>query len=242
MKKTIIVILSIIAALIVIIGASKNILLTKALKKAIEYSTGLEANADVNLSILKGSLDIKDLELFNPPEFQDRIMIHIPRIFVKCSISTLLKKPLVLENLQLIVSELNVIKNKNGKFNIQTFKETSAKKGKKTTTNTSKPFKIKIARLKLKIGAVTYKDYTQTPPAIKKLKIDIEKNLENVTDISQLTKTITKEVLLKIAIKGLAQINTRNLNNKVKNMAVKTNFIKSQEGTKKLKNLFKNPF
>lgn len=237
MKKILIVILIVITLIITIIWTGKDILLTNFLKNTIKNSIRLESEANVHLSILANSLSVKDLKLFNPPEYPDRIMMYIPEIFIKFNIRDLLKKTICLEKVDLNLAELNVVRNSDGKVNIETLRI----KTKKQPVKKTKVPSIKITSLNLKIDKATYSDYTKTPPEVKEFDVNLEEEIKNITNIEELVKIIIQRTLLKTAIGKLAEIDVDEIKKKAKDI-VKEGLEspeKTEEAVEKLKDLFK---
>lgn len=197
--------------LIVIVVVGKNIIVRAAVTKGVKVVTGLNMRIDsVNIGIANTLLGIKGLVLYNPPSFEDKVMMDLPEIYVDYDLGAFFKKNVHLSELRLNLKEFVVIKNKQGILNIDSL--TAVQTGKKTeTVKTQEPkaqpaekIQIQIDLMKLKIGKVIYKDYSNGgKPLIRTLNLNIDEEYENITDPEAVVRIIVVKVLTNQALAGL---------------------------------------
>ena len=207
MKKIALIILVILVA----IGFSKDFLLKISVEKGAEIATGLPLKiGSFHLGVFNGRVDIKDLKVYNPKGYQDKVMVDIPEIYVACSLPALFNKKIHVQDVRFHLKEFNVITNKNGEVNLNTIKvlsQGSGTKGSGETSQTTGPApQIQIDNLTLKVGKVTYKNYSVTPAETREFNININEHYENIANTNALISLIIFKTLAKTSIAGLTNI------------------------------------
>ena len=207
MKKLIIIIIAILAVLLVL-SFSKNMVAKSAISAGVKAMTGLKLSMrSMNVGIFRTLIDIKGLNLFNPRGFPDKLMVDMPEIYVNYDLGAFLKRKVHLKEVRLDLREFVVVKNKDGKLNLDSLKVVQAEKGEVPAEKKEKAAmpEFQIDVLKLKIGKVVYKDYSQgTPPMVKEYNININEQYTNITDPHSLASLIMVRALMNTAISNLA--------------------------------------
>jgi len=207
MKKMRIIII-VLLVLLVSITIAKNIIAKAAITAGVKAITGLRLSmGSMSVGILRTLIDIKNLELYNPPEFPERLMVNMPEIYVDYDLGAFLNKRIHLEELRLNLKELIVVNNERGQLNLNALKVVKAKREGKPAQEAEKAKmpEIQIDKLDLKIGKVIYKDYSSaSAPMVKEFNVDIDEHYENITDPNALVKLIVNKALAKTAIRHLA--------------------------------------
>jgi len=211
MKKIIVRIVIIATAIAVIFAVGKNIIVKKAVTEGVKVITGLTLSIDeMNVGIIKTLIGISELKLYNPQGFEDTLMADIPEIYVDYDLAAFFKKKVHLEEVRLDLKEFIVVKNKQGQLNIDSLKamqEQEEGKPKKEKKDSIEKIKIQIDILKLKIGRVIYKDYTDKKGvAVKEFNVNIDAEYKNITDPGKLVKLIVAKALVNTTISQMANI------------------------------------
>ncbi|MBU1146725.1 MAG: AsmA family protein [Candidatus Omnitrophica bacterium] len=201
---------SIIIIIVVILIASiftKNIIAKTVVSTGVRAVTGLKLDMkSFNIGVFRSAIDINNLRLFNPRQFEDRLMIDIPEIYVDYDLGALLTKKVHLEEVRLNLNEFIVVKNKEGELNLDSLKavkeqKETAKKSPKKKTKTSN---LQIDVLELKIGRVIYKDYyNRATPSVREYKVNINERYENIDDPKKLANLIVLKALMNTPIANL---------------------------------------
>ena len=176
----------------------------------------------MNIGLVKTLIDIEELKLYNPKGFEDPVMVDIPQVYVNYRMGAFFKKEVYLEEVRLHLKEFVVVKNKEGKLNLDSLTSIGAAKEakegaeekKETTKDKSKaPLpKIKIDLLKLKIDKVYYKDYSQgDTPTVKEFDVNIDATYENITDPQALVNIIVIKALANTTISSLTNFDLGSL-------------------------------
>src|SRR5262245_31947828 len=128
MQKTVkIVIIAVVA--LVVLGVVKNTLAQTVITGAISKAAHVHVRiGSTNVGLLSSKIDIKNLKVQNPAGFPDRLMIDVPRIFIHMDVPGLFKGQAHFHEVVLDLKEMTVVKNKDGKLNVDAVKPTSEEK------------------------------------------------------------------------------------------------------------------
>ncbi len=210
MKKTVIIILSIFAVLIVLYFG-KNIIAKKSLSGGVRIMTGLELSIkSMNVGILNTLIGINGLQLFNPPGFVDKLMVDLPEVYVDYNLGAFIKGKVHLEEVRLDLKEFSVIKNEKGELNLDSLRVVKEKKEEKVEGEEEKTKmpELQIDILELKIGKVVYKDYSKgTPPKVREFNVNIDERFENITNPRTFISLIIVKALKNTVIARLTNFN-----------------------------------
>jgi hypothetical protein len=117
--RWVIVVLGVVLALLIAALLSRDIVLKSLATRGIEEETGLRAViGELTTTLGSGALHVRDLKLYNPPEFGGELMADIPEIFVNIDADQAANGKLHFRNLKLTLSELNIVKNAAGRLNL----------------------------------------------------------------------------------------------------------------------------
>jgi uncharacterized protein involved in outer membrane biogenesis len=211
MKKLGIVV-GIIVVVFVLLLVFKNILIKLAIETGTKKATGLELTiGTMDVGLLASSVDITDMRLLNPAGFPDKVMIDIPKLFVDVELASFFKHRAHIETLELNLKELVVERNKERKLNINALTALGQKKqgGKKPAEQKEEQGKkapqVTIDKLILKIGKVTYKDYSLgETPFTKTFTSGVNEVYRDVTDLNKLVILIIVRALQGTGVAQLA--------------------------------------
>jgi hypothetical protein len=90
-----------------------------AVEKQIERQSGIKAKIGYfHLGLRQSSVTIKDLKLYNPPEFGGTLFLSIPEIHAEIDPEAAKKGELHLTLLRFNLGELDIVKNEAGQTNI----------------------------------------------------------------------------------------------------------------------------
>ena len=208
--------------LVVLVGFAfmKNTIAKSVLSAAVTTVTGLRTGiGSVSLGILNTRLGIKNFKMHNPGGFKDREMISIPEVYVDYNLSDILQGDNHIEEMRLNLEHLTVVKNEKGLINIEqikTVKQSKAKKSaspeekakaKKEAAKTPGRPAMRIDVLHLRVGKVTYKDYSAGgEPVVQEFDVAVDERFENITDPAELVNLILMRTLTKTTIGRLANL------------------------------------
>lgn len=244
--KKIVTILLALVILFLSIGILKDIFITVYVERAVRVSTGLSLKiSGLRTAILKGRVDIKSLKLFNPRQFQDRVMLDLGHIYMDYDLGAFLKRTVHLQELDIDLKEFMVVKNKKGDLNLNSLKIVKHNKKPDDKREVSKDgvFHLKIDTLHLKIGKVIYKDYTHSKhPRTKLYNINMDEKFTDIEDIHNLISLVMLKALHKTDIGLLAGFNLALLRTGVVGKSIVTAEKVTNSAYQGIKKLIRLPF
>ena len=218
MKKPLVIVVSILAILVVL-SFAKDIIVKTSVEKGVELVTGLPLKMrSLNVGIVRTLLGIRDLTLFNPKGYPDKIMLSMPEIYVDYNLPDIIKGKIHLEEVRIDMKEFIVVKNKQGELNLDSLKVVQAQQeGKAPQEQAKKEGKgkapeMQIDTLELKVGKVIYKDYSRGgAPSVKEFDVNLNEKYENITDPYSLVSLIVVKTLMNTTIARLADFDLKGL-------------------------------
>ncbi|MHB9154946.1 MAG: DUF748 domain-containing protein [Endomicrobiales bacterium] len=187
----------------------RNLIVKEAAEWQVKKNTsyGL-AIGSVSFDPFKGALETRDARVLNPRGFAEPVMMVLPEVRVAYEPRSLFAERKHFGNVLVTVSEIVVVRNKDGAFNLAPL--TERRPGKKAEKE--KPLNYRIDRLNVKVGRVTYTDYRLTRRAVTvNYAVNIDENYTGVTSIDALVKDVLGKVLKRIDIKALQGLDLENL-------------------------------
>jgi hypothetical protein len=217
--KKLVVVLVVLVVIVAGLSFGKNTIAKVAVERGVEMITGLQLRmAGFNLGILKTLVNIDGLKLFNPKGFEDRVMVDMPNIYVDYNLPAALKGNVHLYDMKLNLKEFVVVKNKDGKLNLDSLKVVQAQKeGKRPQEkDKGKAPQMQIDNLELKIGKVIYKDYSSgARPSVREFNVNINEKYTNIKDPYSLVSIIVVKALMNTTIASLTNFDLGGLSNTV---------------------------
>lgn len=165
--------------------------------------------AQVNL--METDILFDGIEIENPKGFPRGTMVKIPKIFVDLDIASLWEKRVRLGQVEVIISEINLVKDAGRKINFLQLK-TFESKGKTEIVfydpeNKNKPakeIKFLVEKFILSLDKVTFTDYASTNPTPKTLPIRLDGNVyKNVDSVAGMVSVIGFEAMKGIGLNVL---------------------------------------
>lgn len=220
MKKVVIIVVSILAILL-ILSFMKNMIAKVGIEKGVQMVTGLKLRmGSLNVGIRKTIVGIRNLKLYNPKGYQDKIMLDMPEIYVNYDLPAIFKNKVHIEEMRIDLKEFMVVKNEKGELNLDSLKVVQAQKeGKKPEEKEkAKVPDIQIDSLRLKIGKVIYKDYSKgSKPSVREFNVNLDEKYENITNPYALVSLIVVKALANTTIASLTNFDLGGLKGTIGN-------------------------
>ncbi len=203
--------LAIILGIIIVTISGLAVVKNQVVKSAVTIGASTVLGAPVKIDslsfgIFKQAIIIKGLKVYNPKDFPKDILVNMPVISVSYDLGAMLAKKIHLKRVEIDLKELNIVKNKEGKLNVDSLNVSKEQEkppaGEKEKT--AQDISLRIDELILTVGIVVYKDFTKgEKPATEVFDVNIErKTYKNITSAQQLAALILSEPLKQTAIKS----------------------------------------
>lgn len=198
------------------IGAVLLFLLLMVLKdpiiKVVAERTGSSALGaklvigNFSWNMITSVIRIKDIKVDHPPGFEAGMFVHIPEVVVSYDPKALMGGNWHMPLVSLDLKEMFVIKNAEGKLNVDALKMLHPPDEKETaeTQTAAAPPAFMIDELKLNVGQVIYKDYFKKPtPNILVYHINFKNRIiKNIDSVPKLVGGIIVQAVKKTALQG----------------------------------------
>ncbi len=262
MKKSL-TILTVVMVVIFVAALAKDIIIKVSIEKGVELVTGLKLDiGGLNVGVLRPIVDIKNLKLLNPANFPDKTMIDMSGIYVNYDLPAIISGKIHLREVRLALKEFVVVKNADGKLNLDALRTVQAQKEGKSPSQGApgKAPEIMIDFLKLSIGKVIYRDYSKGgTPDVKEFNINLDEIYTDIDNPYTLASLIVVKAMMNTSIASLTNFDLAGMQGTVRNTLVNTKKMTSeavataqktisatQEKVKEtvdtVKNIFKDPF
>jgi len=195
--KKIFMVLGIVIFTLVCVVFFKNQIVKSVVTKAAVAVLGTPVHIDsFSFSILRSSIRISGLKIYNPSGFPQGILASCSKINVIYDRAALFKQKLHLVFVEVELDEMGLTKNKEGELNVDSLKVAQ-------TIEPSNPMPMRIDLLTLGIGRIVYKDYSVgTEPAVRVQDVNIHKSYKDITSPEQLAVLILAEPVKAAGIKA----------------------------------------
>lgn len=191
---------------IVVLGVlviSKNLIIQTLIAGSLSRAAHVPVSIiNTDVSFLRSSIRLSHIRVMNPPGFIDKQMLNAPLVAIRFDVPAFLKGTAHFQEVRLDLKEVVVVKNRDGKLNIDAIKP--KKEDKKEQKKTSK---LMIDKLYLTIGRVVYKDYSAggKEPAVQTFDINIKDRVyTNIDNPSGIISLIMVEALTRTTLSRLA--------------------------------------
>ena len=165
-----------------------------------------------SLGLLTQKVRMTRLKLYNPPGFPNEPMVDLPEVRVDFDTIAFLQGKLHARLVVFNMKEMVVVRNKEGKLNVDSLKiiedqkaAVEAKK-KEKTSEPEKQMGLSIDVLKLNVERVILKDYTKgEPPAISAFEVALkDKEFKDITSAQQMITLVMFQAMAPTAIQSAA--------------------------------------
>ncbi len=212
MKKPLKILISVVVILFAL-GLAKNMLAQTILSGAISRAAHVPVQiGSVHLSFLSASIRVKNLRVYNPSGFQEKLMMDVPQIFIDFEPGALAQGQAHFKEVRLDLKEIIVVRDKQGRLNVDAAKPTEQQKReskeKAKTAPGRKAPKLLIDKLYLSIGRVIYKDYsTGGEPFTQTFDINIkDREYSNIDNPAAVVSLVMFEALTRTTLSRLANL------------------------------------
>ncbi|MBU1006667.1 MAG: DUF3568 domain-containing protein [Candidatus Omnitrophica bacterium] len=206
--KKLIVITGIVIASVFILAAVRDSFIKVAVKVGGSHVLGAPVKIDgLSLGIVNQSINIKGFKIYNPKGFPKGILVDIPIIKVKYDLPALLKKKLHLREIVIDLKEVAIVKNKDGKLNVDSLKvaqKEDKSPDKKPKEKASAQMPMQIDLLNLSIGKAVFTDYSKGEnPSVEVFDLGVKERIyKNITSAQQLATLVLVEAMKGTTIKS----------------------------------------
>ena len=202
MKKLLVKILLMLVALAVIGVLSRNFIARNAVEIGVKKVTGFPlAIGAVQIGLFSSQLEVHDLKLLNPPEFEDQRFVDLPLFQLQYDLGAILHGKLHIKELVVNVKEVVMVTNAKRQTNVNTIQDKLTPGSSSTTTETTPakktPYQVDLMRVH--VGTIVIKDFSKGQPTERKITLNRDVIFENVSESASVSALVMKAVFGQVA-------------------------------------------
>lgn len=202
MKKLFILIVFLTVAAVVF-GVFKDSIVKSLVQAGAAQVTGSDVSiGSFSFDLFEQKIRLRNLKIFNPQGFPEEVAIDIPEVTVDYDLPALFKKKLHVPLIVVDLKEVVVVRNKEGKLNVDSFKFVHPDPGGFKPEFEAMEFDV----LTLSIGRVVYQDLAKgEDAAVSAYYINLrDKTFRDITGVQKFATLILFEAIKTTAIKTVA--------------------------------------
>lgn len=193
---------------------ARNFIARKAVEVGMKQMTGFPLTIGaVDIGLVNGKLEVRDLKLMNPPEFKEVMFVDLPGFFVDYRLGSMITGSPHVNELRINLNEVVVVKNEKGETNALKLKGVAASStggdtGSKTPApKTEKKQQYRVDVLKVHVGTVRYLDYSKGGRVSeKKMVLNLDRTFTNIDENTNISRLILVTALGNVGIPDLAGV------------------------------------
>lgn len=190
----------------------RDAVLKALVERSLEEETGLRAViGELTTTLGSGALRVRNLKLYNSPEFGGQLMADVPELVVDLDAVKAADGKLHFRELKLNLAELNVVKNAAGRLNLNGVEKRIRERLHQRRKKRGEKFRFEFAgieKLQLTVGQVLYTDLAHPR---RSLALNLSVADETVTDLrteEELEKwasALVFRVLLQVSLRQIGR-------------------------------------
>jgi hypothetical protein len=182
------------------VALCRQIIAQKAVETAIRQTTGFPIRIEsLHIDPWRSRFEANGIQLFNPPEFTERLFADVPRVYVDYEFGSLFCARAQITRADLHIREVVIVKNSNGHSNIEQLRGLGMYEAEGRSV--ARPFQIDT--LNLQIGRVVTKEYNKDGSCKESTRVlDMTVTFRNVTEKTDINRRIFYAVLKRIWFGG----------------------------------------
>ena len=214
LKKLLLPISLVFVALLVILLLERNFVARKVVEVGVTKVTGFPLEiGSVKLGLFSSKVDVHDLKLMNPREFQEKMFVDMPLLYVDYRLGSMLKGAPHINDMLINIKHLVIVKNNKGETNAKKLKGIVSPGG-------SSSKKYRVDKLRVHVGTVTIKDFSRAKPSERNITLNIDATYNNITDATDVTRLVLLTVMNQVHLPDIKIDDLKkNLGNAAKSVA-----------------------
>jgi len=192
--------------LVVLVVLRRNFIARVSVEYGAKKLTGFPLEiGSVNVGLFNGKLDVSNLKLMNPPDFEEKMFVDLPEFRMDYRLGSMLAGAPHINDMLINLKQIVVVKNAKGQSNVQRLKgvASSSSSGAQTKPATSEPTKktsYRVDQLHIHIGTVTTMDYSKGKLSERNIPLNVDATYKDITDSTDITRLVLMTVLSQVRI------------------------------------------
>jgi len=179
--------------LLVVLFLSLNFIARVSVEIGAKKITGFPLKiGSVDVRLFSSKLDVRDLTLMNPPEYQEKMFVDMPELYIDYRLRSMLSGAPHINDMLINIKQLVIVKNGKG--------DSNAMKLKGVVSSGGGSSKYTIDKLRIHIGTVTLKDYSHPKPTEHNTPLDVDVTYPNITDSTDISRLVMLTVMSQVKL------------------------------------------
>ncbi|HUI05482.1 MAG TPA: hypothetical protein VL486_00595 [Verrucomicrobiae bacterium] len=205
-------------AVVLILG--RNVIARLSVEVGTKKLTGFPLEiGSVNVGLLNGKLDVRNLKLMNPPDFEEKMFVDLPEFRMDYRLGSMLAGAPHINDMLVNLKQIVVVKNAKGESNVQRLKGvTSSSSGTgsdSAKTETGKKTSYRVDQLRIHIGTVTIEDYSKGKLSERTIPLNVDATYKDITDSTDITRLVLMTMMSQVRLPDIGV----NVNDLKKNLS-----------------------
>ncbi|OQX82843.1 MAG: hypothetical protein B6D53_03660 [Candidatus Omnitrophica bacterium 4484_49] len=190
---------------VIILGVIFYFLQDQIMKFALPYIIAKNSNVKVRIAkvdseLQKGYIRLAGIVVLNPQGFKQEKLAEINSVVIDLNLKRLLLNKIHFSKLFVDIATIYIVKGENGMVNISRIKKpgTESKKEKRRR-------QISIDKMHIRVGEVIYVDYSQKPARAKRIRLNLDKEFTDVTDLRKTLIPLFTQIAVNKTLYGIKE-------------------------------------
>ena len=110
-------ILAALVVLMVVLFFARNFIARESVEFGAKKMTGFPLEiGSVNVGVFSSQVDVRDLKLMNPPEFQEKMFVDMPELYINYRLHSMLSGAPHINDMLINIKQLVIVKNGQGRL------------------------------------------------------------------------------------------------------------------------------
>jgi len=176
--------------LFVVAYFARGAIARKVLEVGVSRQTGFPLKVDsLDFTLLGGHLEIRGLELMNPPEFHEKTFIDLPLLRVDYETASLLRRAPHIRELVVRVNQICVVTDESGEKNVKRLESRFGE------PDRARPVTYRVDLLRVHVGTVLIEDWSGGKPSKRKLVLNTDETFRDLTNSTPLSELVLASAL-----------------------------------------------
>ncbi len=193
MKKLLWKIPAVLVVLLALLFFSRNFIARKSVEIGAKKITGFPLEiGSVDVGLFSSKVEVRNLKLMNPPEFQEKMFVDMPELYVDYRLGSMLSGAPHINDMLINIKQLVLVKTHKG--------DSNAMKLKGVVSSGGGSSKYCVDKLRIHIGTVTVKDYSRPKPTEHNTPLNVDATYSNITDSTDITRLVLLTVMSQVKL------------------------------------------
>jgi hypothetical protein len=176
--------------LLIVLFLGRNFIARKSVEIGATKATGFPLTIGaMDVGLFSSKLDVRDLKLMNPPEFQEKMFVDMPQLYVDYRLGSMLSGSPHVNDMLINIKQLVIAKNAKNESNAMKLKGIVSPPGSTSST------KYSVDKLRIHVGTVTTVDSSGKR---RDIPLNVDATYNNITDSTDISRLVLLTVMSQV--------------------------------------------